>query len=224
VTQVKGDISSSNTHEPIDVEESDSPIPAEMKKMLREKHIVYHAAYGLFACLDCVKPLYGVNIKEHLKTVHHHDKASIKETQKCLDLLGDRMIYHNTSGRRWPTSVIPALEGIMVEQGYHCQFCNAAFRRDNSMKTHLRTKHENHEREAWLGRKLPIGPMQSFPVGSWKVPFFQVTTRASVEVPCNSEGVTEVVVEQQDRVAEEKRRIRYGIGLVSTHDSTAVAI
>lgn len=201
-----------------------------MTKTLRDKHIVYHAAYGLFACLDCVKPLYGANLKDHLKTVHHYDKVSVEEIQQCLDLLGDKVIKYSTSGPHpWPTSIIPALEGIIVEQGYQCQFCNCAFRQDNSMKTHLRTKHEAHEREQWLGKKLPIGPMQSFSTGSWKVPFFQVTTNGeSIKIPCNfeSKGMAKAVIEQQDQIAEERLKRRHAQymerALVSIHDPTAV--
>ena len=75
------------------------------------------------------------------------------------------------------------------------------------MKTHLRTKHKAHECEQWLGKKLPIGPMQSFSTGSWKVPFFQVTTNGeSIKVPCNfeSKGMAKAVIEQQDQIAEER--------------------
>jgi hypothetical protein len=82
--------------------------------------------------------------------------------------------------RPLPTTVIPALEGIIVELGYQCQLCNAAYHTDNSMKTHLRKKHDIDEQLKWRRKKLPLGPMQSFSTSNtvggraWRSPCFQV--------------------------------------------------
>ncbi|KAH0565446.1 hypothetical protein GP486_001163 [Trichoglossum hirsutum] len=157
----------------------------DIRERLLELGIVYHQPYGLFACLDCVKTLYGTHLVTHLRKDHQYDKRSVAFVESNLERLPGVVKSHLEKDKPWPTTVIPALKGILVEQGYHCQFCNAAYHTDNAMKTHLRKKHTDYEQRQWWRRKLPMGPMQSFSIGNrasgsvWKSPSFQVSIEAS---------------------------------------------
>jgi hypothetical protein len=187
----------------------------DIHESLREVGIVYHEPYGLFACLDCVKTLYGTHLLPHLRKEHQHDKGSIAVVERNVARLTGLVKSHLQKDKPWPTTVIPALEGIVVEQGYHCQFCNAAYHTDNAMKTHLRKKHKDHEQRQWWRRKLPMGPMQSFSIGNrasgtvWKSPSFQVSIEASEIKPCSPDcAAAMLALSQQVREAVDKPKER----------------
>jgi hypothetical protein len=141
-------------------------------------NIAVHESIGRCACLVCLRTLSKCQVIAHLRDIHKESPKNLAIAEEIVPNLPGIIYSHNDGTIRWPSGVLPALEGIIVEQGYHCQFCNAAYRTDNSMKTHLRTKHpEGHEQ--WRGRKLPMGPMQSLSGSGadkgWKSRSFQVT-------------------------------------------------
>lgn len=192
---------------------------------------MYHEVIGLCACLDCLKVLFSNKVIYHLRTVHKQPAATIQKIEKIIPFLPG-IISNHSATQPWPDTVIPALEGILVEQGFHCQFCHAAFRSDNAMKTHLRTIHPKGHQE-WRGRKLPIGPMQSLSsTGTgekgWRGRAFQVimVEGASVKMACMpGPGLTKAM----DREAEEVKKLLaerdakwQAEATVSARDPTAV--
>ncbi|KAH0556335.1 hypothetical protein GP486_005737 [Trichoglossum hirsutum] len=202
--------------------------------MLRNLGMVYHYKYGMFACLVCFTALYGGQLQPHLEQYHPRNNASSAEVQLLLARLPGVVHSHNGKGRKpWPTTTIPTLEGILVEYGYQCQYCNAAYRTDNSMKTHLRKKHEPHQQDQWRRKKLPTGPMQLFSSGNnmdgklWRCPSFQVTVDdLDIQVPFKAGVVRKSVLEKEknevEEVLKERARSRREQAVASTNDPTAV--
>ncbi|KAH0559412.1 hypothetical protein GP486_004072 [Trichoglossum hirsutum] len=204
----------------------------EVLDALRRLGLVYHHRYGVFACLACIRPLFGRDVVPHLERYHPEHKGSLRKAEQLQMRIPGIVWSHASKGvKRQPETAIPPLEGILVEQGYHCQFCNAAFRTDGSVKAHLRQKHTEDEQRQWKRKKLPIGPMQSFSTGNaklWKTRCFQVTMTDATEIrtSCQVGGFSKQVLDEEKKetqaILEERAKKHRMQAVVSTNDPTAV--
>ncbi|KAI9778531.1 MAG: hypothetical protein M1839_008062 [Geoglossum umbratile] len=165
-----------------------SPTLADIKlqqAILRKVNLIYHEVIGACACLGCMKILLSSGVIRHLEDIHQYPLTTIKIIRDVIPTLPG-LRYSRGEKQRLPKRVVPALEGILVEQGYHCQYCSAAFRCGNSMKKHLRVNHPDGHKE-WFGKALPKGPIQSLSMpstggGKWRGASFQVTVDEGMEI------------------------------------------
>ncbi|KAH0551607.1 hypothetical protein GP486_007176 [Trichoglossum hirsutum] len=182
---------------------SQEKLKEEDSKALRSLGLIYHYQYSVFACLACAKPVFSWELRPHLEQYHSQQKATLKLVEQLTARLpGIIWFYAKTRVKPRPRTVIPSLEGIPVERGYHCQFCNAAFRSCDTARKHLQRRHTKDEQQQWKRKKLPMGPMQCFPTGngygSVKSKWFQVTVanNAEVQAPRKASVVTKEVLDQ----------------------------